>query len=163
MSCHLCPLTERSPSLEGPEVDQMWPQDVCGPPHLSPCLCSRSPTSMKHKCRWPLSCLQGSKRWLWEKDLLPESQPAQAAQKAFPASLPSPAQARSLSRSPTPDRLEPGDDPTACSAGPVPFAPLKHIFSPLWGDLSMELLSLLGQALSCLKIMGEGERQRDTD
>ena len=96
-----------------------------------------------------------------------ESQPAQAAQKAFPASLPSPAQARSPSRSPTPDQLEPGDGPTTCSTTcsgePAPDAPSKHVFSPLLGDLSVDLLSLLGQALSCFKITGKGERQRETE
>jgi len=92
-----------------------------------------------------------------------ESQPAQAAQKAFPASLPSPAQARSPSRSPTPDQLEPGDGPTTCSGEPAPDAPSKHVFSPLLGDLSVDLLSPLGQALSCFKITGKGERQRGTE
>lgn len=125
------PADGEDPSLGGPEMDQMWPQDVCGTPHLSPCPCFPSSTCMKHKCRWPLLCFQGSKRWLWERDLPLENQPAQAAQKAFPASLPSPAQARSPSHSPTPDQLEPGEGPTTCSGEPAPDAPSKHIFSPL--------------------------------
>lgn len=72
-------------------MDQMWPKmSVALPTCLS--VPASASTCMKNTNADGPFMFPGSKRWPWERDLPLESQPAQAAQKAFLLPLPSPAQ-----------------------------------------------------------------------
>lgn len=122
-------------------------------------------TCMKHKCRWLLLCLQGSKGWLWKKDVLLESQPVPGLHKRpfwFP------------SHSSGMEPLWPASGGCPHLTGSRPPLLLHNTVEPgaqcslearslclCWVICLWNVLFLLGRALSCLRIMGERERQRE--